>query len=131
MNCLIVEDDACLAYALSCCLEDCGNECQVSGSVQEALACLKTRKFDLLVLDYALPDGSVLPVSEYAALFCPDVRIILLTGHAVFAHGEHATMAPGIDWVMRKPVPFDDLRALVEYARLDVCRNALNEPACT
>ena len=33
--------------------------------------------------------------------------------------GEHARIAPGIDWVLRKAVHLQDLQAVVEYAARD------------
>lgn len=129
MNCLIVEDDPDLAFALACCLEEMGHSCEITPTVGMAMASLKTRKFELVLLDYLLPDGVGLPVSNYAALFCPEVRIILLTGRAVFAYGEHQKIAPGIDWVLRKPACLVDLSALVEYAEIDARRKRTREPA--
>lgn len=119
MRCLVVEDDDILAQALSDYLAGQGHEVTQAASIAAAFHCLRTTKFDLLLLDYRLPDGISLPVAEYAAATCPNLRTILLTGSGVFPRGETATIAPGIDWVLRKPVALADLGAIIEYAALD------------
>ncbi|MEC3861920.1 response regulator [Mesobacterium sp. TK19101] len=119
MRCLVVEDDDILAGVLSDYLTGLGHDVTRAATIAAALHCLRTTKFDLLLLDYRLPDGISLPVSEYAAATCPNLRTILLTGSGVFPHGEAATIAPGIDWVLRKPVALADLGAIVDYAALD------------
>ncbi|MFK7753337.1 MAG: response regulator [Sedimentitalea sp.] len=119
MDCLIVEDDTLLCDALADCVEGMGHATDRASTIEEAMHRLKRQKYELILLDYGLPDGNGLPVSNYAALFCPGVRIILVTGNEIFPNGEHRQVAPSIDWVMRKPVCFDDLSALIDYAELD------------
>lgn len=116
MRCLVVEDDDALAMALTDCVESLGHMPFRARTVVEAFELLRTEKMQLLLLDYCLPDGNSLPLSDYAAATCPNVRTILLTGSSVFPRGESGQMAPGIDWVLRKPVPLQDVAALVDYA---------------
>ncbi len=104
---------------LSDCLEDLGLNTRTASCVADGLATLRRAKFDLVLLDYNLPDGNSIALSDQAAMSCPNCRIILLTGAEVFPYGEHATLAPGIDWVLRKPVAIGDLTAMVDYAIRD------------
>lgn len=119
MRCLIVEDDACLAEMLTDFLEDHGLVTQSAHSVSEGLGLLRRNKYDLVLLDYNLPDGNSITLSDQASMSCPNCRIIMLTGAEVFPYGEFATYAPGIDWVLRKPVRLPDLGAMVDYALRD------------
>ncbi len=104
-------------------LDEMGHLVVPSSSIASAMHLLATQKFDLVLLDYHLPDGTSLRLSDQVACFCPNSRTILLTGSDVFPHGEHARFAPGVDWVLRKPVAMDDLRALVDYAHADAARH--------
>jgi len=54
---LLLEDDAALVDGLRYALSKNGYEIEVAGSVREAKERLK-EKFDLLLLDVALPDGT-------------------------------------------------------------------------
>lgn len=116
MRCLVVEDDDVLAMALTDCVEAMGHVPLRARTVSEGFDLLRTEKVQLLLLDYRLPDGNSLPLSEYASATCPDVCTIMLTGSAVFPRGETGQLAPGIDWILRKPVPLQDLAALVDHA---------------
>ncbi|TCS62307.1 response regulator receiver domain-containing protein [Primorskyibacter sedentarius] len=124
MKILIVEDDLVLCDVFSTFLRDAGHDVLEAHDINSAIDRLRGRGFDLVILDYYLPDGVSLPVAEYSCVVCPDARIILLTGSGVFPNGEAAILAPCIDWTLRKPVPLEDLRALVEYAALNQHRAA-------
>lgn len=76
---------------------------------------MRTDHYDLLLIDFHLPDGDTVSVSEYAGMFQPGIMTILLTGTSAFPNGEHKVLAPCIDWVLRKPVRLEDLSALVSY----------------
>lgn len=121
-KCLLVEDDDILGEVFGDCLEECGFEVRRVNTCAEAMHELRFIKFDLILLDYILPDMNSLGVADYAAMTCPNSRIILLTGSGVFPNGEHKSQAPSIDWILRKPVPLTDLRAIAEYARADAER---------
>lgn len=116
MRCLVVEDDDVLAMALTDCVESMGHVPFRARTVSEGFDLLRTEKVQLLLLDYRLPDGNSLPLSKYAAATCPDICTILLTGSAIFPRGETGQLAPGVDWILRKPVPLQDLAALVDHA---------------
>lgn len=115
MNILIVEDDLQFQYTVAEALSELGNV-TCAKTLSEGLRKLRTQSFQLIILDYHLPDGNSVSLSDYAAAFCPGARIILLTGSAAFARGEVSRFAPGIDWVLRKPIAMADLLALAEYA---------------
>ena len=129
MRCLVVEDDVAMGTLLADCLGDLGHDVTNAHSVEDALVCLKNKKYGLLILDYLLPDGTSLEVADYASITCPNVRTILLTGSNVFPNGEGGVMAPGIDWILRKPVPLADIEAVVDYATKDAERNPPVSPA--
>ena len=114
-HCLIVEDDHAISLDLSECMESIGLSCDISDSVTEASYKLKASEYDLVLLDYSLPDGNSLSLVELAALRNPDLKVIMISGTGVFPNGEHAIFAPNVDWILRKPLKLDDLKAVVQY----------------
>lgn len=119
LHCLVVEDDPILNEVICDMLREMGHNTTAAFTQEEALRLLRFLKFELVVLDYKYSDGTCEKLSDYIACFCPNSRSIMITGVNVFPNGEHKTMVPGIDWVMRKPVLIDDLEALVDYAAKD------------
>ncbi len=119
MKCLVVEDDPVLCFALRDAIRELGHDVHCENTVARAHVALATQKFGLIILDYKLSDGTTVEISNYAAMTQPNCRIILLTGQQVFLAGENKNIAPGIDWILRKPIPTKDLFALVEYAAHD------------
>lgn len=122
MKCMIVEDDKGLSVFLCACLEDLGHTTERFATRKDAMHALKTRKYSLLLVDFHLTDGDSLPVIEYFSATNPNSRIILLTGSGVFPNGETSFLAPGVDWVLRKPVQMGDLHAVVDYAERDTTK---------
>jgi len=122
MNCLIVEDDPTLQSFLVSCLQDMGHRTVAERTVEDALWRLKTQKFDLLLVDFSLPDGTSVPIMDYFGATCPNSRAILLTGSGVYPNGEASIFAPSVDWTLRKPIELQDLQAIVDYAELDTSR---------
>ena len=73
-----MEDDAALVDGLQYALTKNGYEIEVAGSVREAKECLK-QKFDLLLLDVALPDGTGFEICEAVRREGSRVPILFLT----------------------------------------------------
>jgi signal transduction histidine kinase len=61
---MVVEDDALVQAILVNEAERAGFEAEAAGSAREALALARTRRFDLAVLDYRLPDGNGIELAE-------------------------------------------------------------------
>lgn len=119
MKCLIVEDDPFLSFVLAENLSLHDLPFRAARTVSEATALLRKDKFDVIILDHYLPDGMSGDVSFLAASTQPNCRIILLTGAHAYPRGEHTIMAPGVDWVLRKPLKLEELNALLDYADHD------------
>jgi len=118
MRALLLEDDESSRIMFSACLHRAGHEVLECATIAEALTCLRTRQIDLLVLDLLIDNTNCLGVARYAGYAAPEAEIILITGSEKFANGELLTEFPGINWILRKPVPLDDLEAFVAFARL-------------
>ena len=131
MNCLLVDADPSMTLILTRLIQRLGYTVSVATSVQSGFRAIHTNKFDLLVFDYLLPDGTSVELSTLASVTQPNCRIILLTGSPAFPEGEHAVIAPGIDWVLRRPAALGDFAALVDYAARDAARHPTPAHAMT
>ncbi len=116
MKSLVVEDNVVIRLDYVTLLEELGHQCFEAGSVAEATYLCKTHSFDLVLLDYQVQDGVSLPVVDCINISGAPTVIILITGTGAFPNGESSALAPRIDYVMRKPVVRDDLKALVDFA---------------
>jgi len=110
---LVLDDDAPLRTRLGRALEQRGFEPTLVGSVQEAIAAVRTNAPAYAVLDMRLEDGSGLKVVEAVREARPDARIIMLTGYGNIATAVQAVKAGAVDY-LSKPADADDVvRALL------------------
>jgi signal transduction histidine kinase/ActR/RegA family two-component response regulator len=105
---LLVEDDDAIRETLLMCLEEVG-EVEAVGEIKEAMRKLKRKKFDLLVVDLSLADGSGLDLIERAREKDPSIAILVVTG---WGKGipEDKCREMGILRIFIKPFPLKDLQ---------------------
>ena len=116
MRALLLEDDEATRTLYRECIECAGHEVLACGTIKEALDVLRTNEVDLLVIDLLIGDTNSLGLAQYAGYAAPLADIILVTGSQRFAKGEVLSEYPGINWVLRKPLPVSDLEAFVSHA---------------
>ena len=90
-NILLVEDDLGLIDGLEFSLHKSGFHTEIARTVLEAFSMLSERKFDLLILDLTLPDGSGFEICKKVRL-TSSVPIIFLT-----ASDEEVNIVMGLD----------------------------------
>jgi CheY-like chemotaxis protein/anti-sigma regulatory factor (Ser/Thr protein kinase) len=76
---LVVDDDRGLSLALSTLLTDAGHDVATTGDGADALALLRQRAFDIVLLDVGLPTMSGLDVLAQARALPTPPRIIIMT----------------------------------------------------
>ncbi|MGG7564986.1 response regulator [Rhodovulum sp. DZ06] len=129
---LIVEDDRPLGFLWDETLSDAGFACDVCTTLEQAEARSLSSRYDLVILDLFLHSRSTLSLSDVIAIRHPETPILLVTGTSVFREGDHAEVAPGISWVLHKPVRPDDLCAMAGYlARCKGCPKLGDCPTST
>jgi CheY-like chemotaxis protein len=116
MKVMVVEDDRLLNWSLASSLSKWGFEVQPVFTGGEALAQIEIAGFDVILLDYRLPDLDGLTVAKMVREKQPDTAIFLLTA---FQLNELPIDAGLIDSYFNKPLDLQQLhQALEELPRL-------------
>jgi CheY-like chemotaxis protein len=108
---LLVEDDGDTRTTLSRLLSHFGHEIFVADNRQSALEMVQTKKFDVVLSDIGLPDGSGYDVISEAKRRQP-VKAVALTGFGTdedIRRGKEA----GFDFHLVKPIDFHELRTVL------------------
>ena len=117
MRCLVVEDYVELAELWCDELNDLGFQAVAAHSAEEAFHQMLVGRFDLVIADLGLPDGSGLTVAQSAAIRAPGADVIVVTGQVDFPHGELFEMSSNIAAVFRKTTDLNDMLAFAEHLR--------------
>lgn len=117
MRCLVVEDCEELAKLWRLELMARGFVVDVALSAEEAFKSMLHTRFDLIVADLGLPDGSGVTVAQSAAMRAPEADVVVVTARADFPNGELFGMSDNIVGVFRKTADMADLFAFVEHLR--------------
>ena len=108
---LLVEDDPFTATTFEKLLKLRGNEVVVAYNMVEAMALATKEKFDLLISDLGLPDGSGHDLMRYFA-GTRDSTGIAVSGYGLDSDIEQSLQA-GFSEHLTKPVAFEELEAAV------------------
>ena len=116
MRILIVEDEVTLNRTLADGLKEFGYQSDISESLKDAQYYLDIRNYDLILVDWMLPDGSGLELVTQVKQDSPKTVIIVLSARDD-KESEIEALRTGADDYIRKPFDFDVLVARIE-ARL-------------
>ncbi|MRJ02269.1 MAG: homeostatic response regulator transcription factor HsrA [Epsilonproteobacteria bacterium] len=116
MRILIVEDEVTLNRTLAEGLKEFGYQSDISESLKDAQYYLDIRNYDLILVDWMLPDGSGLELVTQVKQDNPKTIIIVLSARDD-KESEIEALRAGADDYIRKPFDFDVLVARIE-ARL-------------
>ena len=105
---LLVDDEESFVEILGKRLRARGLRVDTSNSGEEALEKVKTREFDVIVLDLAMPGMDGIETLKRLRQFDPDLQIILLTGHGTIEKGVEATKLGAMEF-LQKPANLPDL----------------------
>jgi len=115
LSILFVEDHADTARVIAKVLETMGHEVQTASSIEDAVKIVIERRFDLIISDVGLPDGSGVGLIHGIRPFC-DAPAIALTAYS----GEEdiaRCLRAGFDLHLAKPASPTELREAIETAR--------------
>jgi DNA-binding response OmpR family regulator len=105
---LVAEDDEDCRELYKLALDRAGFVAHIAATVAQARAILATVRPEVLIADYALPDGTGADVLELCKRAKPRV-CILLTGHRT-----KDVKSAGFDVALRKPIAGDELIAVIK-----------------
>ncbi len=112
---LVVDDEVDILELIELTLIRMGLDVERAMSVEEAVAHLDARGFDLCLTDMRLPDGTGLEIVERIARSSFDLPVAVITAHGNTENAVAALKAGAFDY-LAKPVGLDQLRTLVKSA---------------
>ena len=115
MNVLIVESQAELGRLWSRHLKRQGACVTLVHSQEAAVAALHDCKFDVIVLDLVLAEGSAFAVADFASYRAPETRVIFVTNTTFFSDGSIFAHSPNACAFLQSSSPPEDLAAMVEH----------------
>jgi DNA-binding NtrC family response regulator len=122
---LVVDDEALIRWSLAETLGEQGYAVTEAGDGRMAVAAIETapHPFDVVLLDYRLPDSADLRLLEKVRRLAPTSQVILITAHSSPELAQGAA-ALGAYQVISKPFEVESLAALVNQARRDAVKLA-------
>jgi PAS domain S-box-containing protein len=109
---LLVEDHRDTRHAMSRLLTHFGHQTSVADSMRRALEMMASQRFDLVLCDIGLPDGSGYDVISQAKAKGP-IKAVAITGFGTDEDIRRSKEA-GFDFHLIKPVDFQELRTVLE-----------------
>jgi CheY-like chemotaxis protein len=111
---LLVEDDASVRRLLAILLESAGYRVTSAADGAEALEIVAAspRRFDLLLSDYVMPGQSGLELCSALRERWPDLRVVLMTGHAEIPGAGVAELPRGAE-LLAKPFTREQLQRVI------------------
>jgi DNA-binding NtrC family response regulator len=116
---LVVDDEALIRWSLSEMLGERGYVVTEADNARMALAAIQQAQepFDVVLLDYRLPDSGDLRLLETVRRLAPTSQVIMITAHNSPEVAQGAA-ALGAYRVICKPFEVESLAALVNQARM-------------
>ena len=115
MRMLIVEDENTVADHLKNTLAKNKDIVHVAYNGKDAIKMINTTVYDIVLLDYHLPDKSGLEVMHAAKATSPGTKIIMLTGYPFMK--ETIAKFAGVDEYLEKPLDIEEIQAAIEKYR--------------
>ncbi len=115
---LVVDDEALIRWSLAEVLGERGYIVTEAGDARMAVAAIENadEPFDVVLLDYRLPDSADLRLLERVRHLAPSSQVIMITAHNSPELAQGAA-ALGAYRVISKPFEVESLAALVNEAR--------------
>src|SRR5580698_5032939 len=112
---LLVDDDRHILDTLRDILEDAGYDIETATTGAQATAALDRRHFNLVVVDFQLPDATGLELARKVRERNDFTLVILMTGHASLEMAVKAIQEAVYDYLI-KPVDPAQLKRTIEKA---------------
>ena len=114
-NVLLVDDEEHFLDALSFRLEARGLKVNTAANGEEALEKIDRQKYDLVIIDMAMPGLNGIETMKRIKAIQSDAKIIILTGQPSFKNGIEAMKLGACDF-LEKPVDIETMTRIMEDA---------------
>lgn len=114
-NILVVDDEKAVRTALNVNLSKRGLRVTLAKSFESAMVCLSAQRFDLVLTDVKMPDGTGLELLTQIRSAWPETQVVIMTGYGSIADAVAAMKAGAADYII-KPVEKDELFIILERA---------------
>ncbi|MFB3915476.1 MAG: sigma-54-dependent transcriptional regulator [Terriglobales bacterium] len=108
---LIIDDEAAIRESLQVLLETEGYDVEMAGSGEEGLVRIAGRPFDLVLLDYALPERNGLEILAEIRERDPSFSVIMITAYGTVENAVKAMQAGAANFVQK---PWDNEKLLAD-----------------
>ena len=112
MNILLVEDDEFLSDQINLLLKKERYICDVASTISEARTLYDANKYQLILMDWNLPDGSGIEMLEQIRFYKDNISLIMLSGRESIQERVQALDA-GADDYLCKPYSNEELLARI------------------
>jgi two-component system, NtrC family, response regulator AtoC len=112
---LIVDDERLIRTSLSRAFESQGHAVESADSLAAALAATARKRFDLVIVDVKLPDGSGIELVRRLGVESPETKSVVITAHGTVDIAVEAMKLGAFDFV-KKPFELDELLATAHNA---------------
>jgi len=112
---MVVDDEKNIRDSLGGVLTDDGYSVVTSPSAEDALGALPRERPDVVLLDIWMPGMDGIKALQKIKTMCPDVQVIMISGHASIETAVEATKLGAYDFI-EKPVSLDKVILTVEHA---------------
>ncbi|HEY0143413.1 MAG TPA: sigma-54 dependent transcriptional regulator [Thermoanaerobaculia bacterium] len=115
---MVVDDDRTICFAIRDYFEQTGFDVTTVPTMAEAQIAFRSRRPDVAVIDYELPDGDALQLLERIRAIDENCPVIVLTGHASVDLAVRA-MQEGASQFLTKPLKLEALSTVIDRALAD------------
>jgi len=115
MQVLIVESEQALGDLWRRSLERQDAEVGLATTEEHAIAFLRNRAVDVIIMDVHLETGSALAVADFARYLNPLTRVVFVTKTTFFSDGSIFQLVPNAAAFLRAEAPPDDIAAIAEH----------------
>jgi two-component system nitrogen regulation response regulator NtrX len=112
---LVVDDEAAIRRSLAGILADEGYDAALAEDGERALAAVRERPPDLVLLDIAMPGRDGIEILEELRRAHPALPVVMMSGHGTIETAVRATQLGAFDFV-EKPLSLDKLLLTVRHA---------------
>jgi len=124
LDVLVVDDDPAIREALRAVLEHAGHAVAEAPTGDRAVEMLDERRFDVVLLDLAMPGMHGLDALERIREIAPDTGVIIVSGEATLANAIRAGQRGAFDFIEKPPDRERLLEMVTQAAQVTELRRA-------